>query len=90
MPPRSSKRAVPEEAPEPPFYVATDNLPAGGPDQFPTLAFLAGDRVTPADLDAHPQWGDRVEVPEQFAGQLAPPPPPPVEPAAEDQPPPDK
>jgi hypothetical protein len=66
-----------EEAPEPPFYVATDNLPYGPASwgAMRPLAFAKGDHVSPHKVGPN-GWGDRVEVPEQFRGVLPPPPPP--------------
>jgi len=74
MPARGRQAPEPEpEQEEPPYYVATAPLPYGGPGSLPVIAHQAGDHVSPADVAAY-RWGDLVEVPEQFAGRLAPPP----------------
>lgn len=87
MPPRSRAAQAASEAAEeqvPPFYVATAPLPVGPPGAFPTYAFQPGDHVPP-DLVEPNRWGDRVEVPEQFRGILAPPPQPPDETGGEEK-----
>lgn len=77
MPPRHTHQAAQAEPePEdigPPYYEATEHLPYTGPGAMPVLAFQAGDHVPP-DLVLANRWGDRVKVPEQFRGVLAPPP----------------
>jgi hypothetical protein len=69
----------PDELVEPPFYEAVAPLPVGAPGAFPVYAYQPGDRVSPHKV-GHNGWGDRVVVPDQFKGKLAPPP----QPAAED------
>jgi hypothetical protein len=79
MPPRRAHHtdpAPPPEEVEPPYYVATAPLAQVGPAGHSVLAFQAGDKVPP-DLVGPNRWGAQVEVPEVFAGQLAPPPLPP-------------
>jgi hypothetical protein len=78
MPDSRSRRVPPQplteaEPPEPPYYEATEHLPQSGPGGMPVFAFQAGDHVPPDLVEAN-RWGDRVKVPEQFRGVLAPPP----------------
>jgi hypothetical protein len=84
MPSRAKQQEPEPEEQVPPFYVATAPLPFGGRDAFPTYAFQTGDRVPP-ELVGPNNWGDRVEVPEQFRGVLAPPPTPEPEPGSGDK-----
>jgi hypothetical protein len=72
---RKQRAAAQEpEAGPPPYYEATRTIywynPEGG--SMPLLAHVAGDRVTPEDVEAN-HWGDLVRVPDAFEGAQPPP-----------------
>ncbi len=73
MPP--VRRVPPEpppqaEAPEPPYYEATEDLFIGGDAGFAKVAaYRTGSRVSPAAVERN-GWGGKVRVPDRFAGTL--------------------
>jgi len=62
----------PDEVTVPPYYVATEDLFVWHPEAgtMPVAAFRKGDQVEPSLVEPN-GWGGKVEVPEQFAGQLS-------------------
>lgn len=81
MPRAKQPPAKPEPEQEfvPPFYEATEDLMVGDPEAgaVPVAAFRAGDRVMPHEV--RDEWGGKLKLPEQFAGQIEEPAPEPAQ-----------